>query len=651
MISPTWPLFASLKWRSFGLVAAAALVPSVALIAPSVAQAGLVDTQAIVAQVPLCRVAHAFVKAPCASKLLGDRLLPFVAPIRVTGLKASKTILKLDTDDWKSKAASWINRGLDWLGVPSRYRIPKELKVEVGIGMSLSDVKLALPKGREYQPEFGATIGVQLELLNTPLRGKKFSVKGRVEGRVYLTIAPLLDECVKTKPDWAMAVVNLELTKLNVDKIPDFIDGSDLFISLLNWGLSKMYDDFPQYATRGLSFCIKGKCPGSKPASSSSAAAGGAPAKPGILNLDGLTAQNPYVIGKRLPNGKFDIRLKDAGVLCKVTNDVMTAGCTDAFVNSMANAILPLKVPVPEKLAGPGLTLSADKFQLDLRNPKAPALVGKASITKAGQPGAFAVTLGAKADLNAQCTQDSFMVMVKPRIQSIALSPLPNWLVNGVARSAINGMLKPMDFCFDPIRVKQLGKTINMCKLTDAMLKEQCTAALINGIADAAFPLTVRPAQATFAKDPVLQQLLKGVSLTVQKVKVGVPASDPKKPSVSIDVALRKDGAAGALTTGATATFGVQTKCSATRNAVRVSPFVSNLRVSTIPNWLLKATVIDMGNAAISRWQALCAYGNCKSKQKIDIRMPAVGGGKKPAGGNASAAAPACNFDTFGGGK
>ena len=634
--------------RGHGLVAAASVALSLAALAPA-AHAGLVDTEALVAQVPLCRVAHAFVKAPCASKLLGERLLPYVAPIRVTGLKASKTILKLDTDDWKGKAASWINRGLDWLGVPSRYRIPKELKVEIGINMSLSDVKLAMPKGREYQPEFGATIGVQLELLNTPLRGQKFSVKGRVEGRVYLTIAPLLEECVKSKPDWAMAVVNLELTKLDVDKIPNWIDGSPLFLSVLNWGLSKMYDDFPQYATRGISFCIKGNCPGSKPAAP--AATAGAPSKPGILNLDGLTAQNPYVIGKRLPNGKFDIRLKNAGVLCQITNEVMSTGCTDAFVNSMANAVLPLRLPVPEKLAGPGLTLSADQFTMDLRNPKAPSFVGKASLSKAGQQGAFAVTLGAKVELNAQCTQDSFMMMVRPTIQDIALSPLPAWLVNGVARSAINGMLKPMDFCFGAVKLKELGKTINMCKLTDAMLKEQCTAALINGIADSAFPLTVRPAQATFAQSPMMQQLLAGVSLTVQKVQVAVPASDPKKPSVSIGVALRKDGAAGALETSATATFGVDVKCQAERNAIRISPFVSDLRVSAIPDWLLKATVVNMGNAAISRWQALCAYGNCKDKQKIDIQMPSMGGpAKKPVAGT-TAAAPVCNFDTFKGGK
>src|SRR5262249_8047654 len=153
-------------------------------------------------------------------------LLPHLVPLEISGLHASQTLIDLDTGDWKSKAASWINKGLDWLGVPDRYRIPKKIGYDFAISVSLSDFRFAIPKGREYQPEFAATIRVQMEVASEgPFQGKKFGVTGRTAGKLYLTVAPYGEACTARKVDWTMAIVNFELTRLDVDKIPDFIDG------------------------------------------------------------------------------------------------------------------------------------------------------------------------------------------------------------------------------------------------------------------------------------------------------------------------------------------------------------------------------------------------------------------------------------------
>jgi hypothetical protein len=617
------------------LLALSALALTATLSASITARAGLVDMKALVAQVPLCRVVHSFVKAPCASKLLGDILLPHLTPIEVTGLKASKTIIKLDNDGWAAKAADWVNRGLDWLGLPSRYRVPKEIKVEIGISMSLSNVQLRLPKGREYQPEFGATIGVVLEGLNGLIKGKRFGVRGRVEGRVYLTVAPLRDDCLAKKPNWAMGIVNLELTKLDVDKIPDFIDGSGLFLTLLNWGLSKMYDDYPEYASRGIAFCIRGNCPLPKKAVSA------APKKEGILKLGGLTAQNRYLTGSRRPDGGFAIQLRDASILCSVTNAVMNAGCIDGFVTSMANSILPLRAPLPQRLMGQGVSAVAQRFALDQRDPRTLRILAAAGLEKTGQAEKLAMTLGASLSLNSQCTRDSFLLAVKPTIESVGVSKIPSWVLNGVARAAVNGALKPMDFCPADIAVKKLGKKVSICKVTNALLKEQCTGPFVNAVAQSLFPLSVRPSEATMVQGNAnLQRLLQGIVVTAQGLNVNM--ANPNSPTVGVRIAIQKQGHADALVTDAQASFGVQTKCGKGASALRITPALTSLSVSGVPKWLLQATVVNLGNEAISRWHAICAYGACKDKQKIDVRVPGFGlggGGAKPA--------PTCNFDTF----
>ena len=96
--------------------------------------------------------------------------------------------------------------------------------------------------------------------------------------------------------------------------------------------------------------------------------------------------------------------------------------------------------------------------------------------------------------------------------------------------------------------------------------------------------------------------------------------------------------------------FGVQMKCGKEDNVVRVTPSLKGLTVSKLPQWLLQSTVINLGNAAINKWQAICAYGPCSKEQKIDITLPAFGlGGGGGAGGGKTA--PACSYDTFAGGK
>lgn len=609
------------------------------------AHAGVVDTQALIAQVSLCKVVHGFIKAPCAGKLLGEKLLPNLFPLQVSGLRASQTLIDLDTGDWKSKAAGWINQGLDWLGIPDRYRIPKKIGYDFGIGVQLSNVSLAIPKGNEYQPSFGATLRSELEVLSSgPFKGKKFVVNGRVEGKVYLTVAPYGPECAAGKVDWTMAIVNIELTKLDVDKIPDFIDGSELFKSILNWAVSSKFEDYPQYNTRGLAVCLRGNCPLPAKAVERQAGLASAVANKGVLKLGGLTASNRWLEAAPRADGSVAIRLKDAGLLCQLMDDVTRLGCTDNFINTMASTLLPLRLPVPENLAGPGLSVSADQFTVDLRNPAAPVLLAKASLRKQGQAEALSLTLGTKVELRSQCTAKSFLVLLRPTIESVALSALPAWLVDGLGRAAINSHLQPLDFCFKTFVVPTFNKAINACKLTDALLREQCTGPLVSAVADSLFPLSIRPADATFVKTPALKALLAGVTLQVQRAQVNVPM-DGRNPRIDVQVALRKDGEKEALLTAATAGFGVEMKCGKEDNAVRITPSVEKLSVSKLPAWLLKSTVVNLGNSALSHWQALCAYGDCKTQQKIDIQKPDLGLAL------GQGAAPACSFDTFVGGK
>ena len=596
----------------------------------------LVDTQAIIKQVSMCKVANAFIKATCACKVLGEQILPMITPLEISGLRASQTLINLDTGNWISKARSWINKGLDWLGVPDRYRIPKKIGYDIGIWMKLSKFKISLPKDMKgFAPEFDATISVKLTVLSKgPLKGKTFSATGRAKGRVYVTVAPYGKDCDGGKIDWTMMVLNMELLKVDINRIPNWIDGSSLFIKLLNWGLSKAYDDYPKYNTRGIGVCLKGNCPlATQPPKKE--------AKP-ILKIGGAKGQNKYIaVQLDKKGGVKSIKFKDHTLFCGVIDKIVSSGCSDRFVSAMAKALLPIKVAVPEHLAGKGLAVSADSFSMDIKNKTNVGLKASASLSKTGQRSKFTASLSVKLELKPVCDKKSFLLYVRPTIRGVTLSKPPGWLTNDVAVAAVNGRLENMDFCFPTPKIPVIGKRVNVCKMVDALFKEKCTGPFIGAVAGSLFPLTVRPGQLDLLKDKTLKALLGGIKLTVEKVGVKFSGSNNKNVELSVKISIKKDGQSAALTTSAKAGIGLKSKCGKDNSVVRINPQLKGLNISKIPDWLLKATVVDLANRTIGNWQALCVMGDCKKKQKINVNFPfsSLTTGAKTKS--------TCSFDTF----
>lgn len=600
--------------------------------------------EAIVKQVSFCKVAHGFVKAPCTGKLLGEKILPFLHPIEISGLRASQTIIDLDTGNWVSKARSWINKGLDWLGIPDRYRIPSKIGYDFALGMKLSDLKFSMPKGKEYQPEFGAKIDISIKVMSKgPFEGKKFSPGGSATGRLYVTVVPYGKDCTERKVDWTMAVLHMELTGLKVKGLPAWLTDNKLVLGILNWGLNKVYDDYPQYGTRGIAVCLDGKCPGKGKAEPASAPE---PKKEGVLKLGGASGGNKYIGVTLRKDGTKKIEIKDHNLFCDLGQAVLNSGCTDAFVNAMANTVLPLSVPVPERYAGPGLSVSADKFTLAIDAKNHVALETKVGLRKKGEAEAFGVTLGASVRLRPMCTQKRFMMVMTPQIDAVRMTPLPGWLTNRVLRAAVNSNLKPMAFCFDSIKIKQLGKRINVCEVTDALFQEKCTGPFINALAGSVFPLRVRPSHykdiEKVAPNLKLKTLLSGIQVGVEKASVALAPGKTKSAKIGVEVSVAKDGQSSKLVTGGTATFLVRQKCGRDKNLVEVSPHVDELRISPIPQWLLDATIVNLGNATIGKDRVVC-MGDCPKTAPV---APPATAAKKPA-----AAKPECSYATFQGGK
>jgi len=583
-------------------------------------------------------VANAFIKAPCACKVLGEKILPMITPLEISGIRASQTLINLDTGNWISKARSWINKGLDWLGVPDRYRIPKKIGYNIGIWMKLSKFKITLPKKMKgFAPEFHATIAVKLKVLSKgPLKGKTFSATGKTRGRVYTTVAPYGKDCNSGKIKWTMMIFNMELLKLDINRIPNWIDGSSLFIKLLNWGLSKAYDDYPKYNTRGIGVCLQGNCPLAKQPPKKAA-------KP-ILKIGGSKGQNKYIAIKLdKKGGAKSIKFKDHTLFCGVIDKIVSSGCSDRFISTMAKALLPLKVTLPEHIAGKGLAVSADSFSLKIKKKTKFGLKASASLSKKGQRKKFTVSLSVKLELKPVCDKKSFLIHVRPTIRGISLSKPPRWLTNDVALAAVNGRLENMDFCFPTPKIPVVGKRINVCKMVDALFKEKCTGPFINALAGSLFPLAVRPGQLDLLKDKTLKSLLGGIMLTVEKVGVKFKGRNNKSVELSVKISLSKSGQRAKLTTSAKASIGLKSKCGKDSSVVRISPMLTGLNVSKIPDWLLKATVVDIGNRTIGSWHTLCVMGACKKKQKINLNIPFTSlttGGKK-------ASSSTCSFDTF----
>jgi hypothetical protein len=346
--------------------------------------------------------------------------------------------------------------------------------------------------------------------------------------------------------------------------------------------------------------------------------------------------------------GLRGIKISDHSLFCKVVDDVVNSGCTDQFVNHMANVLLPLRVPVPVQYAGDGLSVSADKFRMALSARNVLALFGEASLLKQGEAEKMTVSVSANLEMKPQCDVKSFMMFLRPTLNAVRVGKIPRWLIDAVVRVAVNSRLKPLDFCFATFKVPGLGKSINACKLTDALLKERCTGPLLNAIADSIFPLRVYPAQATVIRDPYLKQLMAGIWAQVSKVRIDIPPGNERQPQVSVRIDIGKQGESQKLSVGGTLGFGIDMKCGRERNALRVRPSILGIDVSPIPDWLLQSTVVTLGNATIGRWHALCVLGDCKAKQKIDVRFPFA---STLPGGSQPARAAACNFDTFEGGR
>ncbi|MBI3071235.1 MAG: hypothetical protein HYY84_03820 [Deltaproteobacteria bacterium] len=595
---------------------ALSVTPLVLANSPARADAPLFDPSAIVREVPLCKLVAGFVKAPCASKLVGETILPELLPIRIEGLRASQTIVDLDTGDWKSKLRGWINDGLDWLGVPERYTIPKKIGVEFLIDIAMTEASLRVPSGRTLvNPEFDARIAVKTKVVSRgPFHNMTFNAAGRVSGRMYLTVAPHGTACTDKKPDWAMFIVNMELTRLDLDKIPDFIDGSGLFMSIINWGLSKAYVDFPAYKTRGLAVCLSGKCPLPPTAPTSFK-----------VRLGGQGSAD-RAIEIAMAEGKAPaLKFKDHTVLCRITDKALTAPCTDDFVNHMARLLLPLRVPVPSALVGTdGVTVEASSLIVDVEKPRELHVAAAANLMKTGRSDKMSLKLGAGLELKSACDKKSFVVYVRPTIKSAELSRPPAWLMNDIAVAAVNSQVAPIDVCMKPFAVGAAGisKTIDACKLTRAVAAEKCTGPLLTALAGSLFPLTVRPSELTSITLPALKEILAGVSVTVDRANVAVTTGAISTAEIDVTATVAKTGETGTLAVSGRADVRVDTKCGRNEGAVRVSPALKSLAVSTIPDWLIRATLINLGNATIGRWQALCVMGDCAKKQRIDITFP-----------------------------
>ena len=580
---------------------AAALGAALALIAAN-PKAAVADSAGgdLKKQVALCKLVDAIVDTPCAGKFIAETLVPALVPVKVSGIHFEKEKHRFD----KEFDLSLVIEKLTLTPVAGSVR---DLQVQAHVSAEVKVTKVS--KVDEEKLYKGRTYSAQLDL----------------GGTLKLIVAPGAADCTDKALDWSMLVLGFQFDtlknvkiagKLDV-KIPNILTDSAAFLRILDHGVNHAYQDFPDLHARGIAICLtKGKdgkanCPPpANPKSDSKDKSG-----PGavVVSFGGSGGEAAFAVAKS-PSAK---PVTDNAPLCALATSVLAGSCAGPIVNSVAQAILPLRRGLPKEATGAdGIELVAQQLTV-ATSAQGLSLTAKVALAKPGEPD-FAVAASGAVGLDYKCTGSAISLAIRPALTQLTSDPnLPRWLLDGVGASAINRKLAargPIELPLRAKRVEKLNRDVSTCALARALLKTASTDDLVSTVLRSLLPFDLRAgAVVSKLKNAAAKEKIgaaaNDLSLVLREVLVEKGAAATQKLRVSVE--LRKDHQAEALLTEADLLVDAQADCGKGRDVLVLKPAVDSLKTSKLPPWLLGSTVLDVVNAALAAPKTACLMGDC----------------------------------------
>jgi len=307
----------------------------------------------------------------------------------------------------------------------------------------------------------------------------------------------------------------------------------------------------------------------------------------------------------------------DNAPLCALASTVLAGSCAGQIVNSVAQAILPLRRALPKEATGAdGIELVARQLTV-ATSALGLSLTAAVALAKPGEPD-FAVSASGAVGLESKCTGSAISLSIKPALTQLTSDPnLPRWLLDGVGAGAINRKLAsrgPIELPLRAKRVEKLGRDVSTCALARALLKTASTDDLVSTVLRSLLPFDLRAGAVVdklknAAAKEKIGSAASDLSLVLREVVAEKGAAATQKLRVSIE--LRKDQQAEALLTEADLLVDAKADCAKGRDVLVLRPSVESLKASRLPPWLLGSTVLDVVNAALAAPKTACLMGDC----------------------------------------
>ena len=580
-------------------------------------------------KVPICKLVAAMSATTCAPKFVTETLLPSLLPLKISGIHFEKNKVDRTHKAGVQKLQKFLAAGFKWLGPIEKRLLPDRVDHDFDIDVALDKFELT-PVGAGFG-EFKLRAHVAADVKITKVvtndgeqefKDKKYRALADLGGTVYLTFVPGAADCTDQPLDWSMLVMNVvieDLENLEIDgpkrqhKVPRWLTDSKKFLRIVNWGISRGFDDYDALHTRGMGLCLtkgadgKANCPGARPEEQTE----NDPSEHLVITA-GLNGANLKVA---LGN------LKGAGVastapLCVMTTSLLGNACLAPVFNAVSALFLPMRQAVPKTVVGiDGVEAIAQSMQLSTTAAGA-GLAAKIGLGKQGETD-FMLDASGTIGVTPHCENGSFELTLEPQLTKLGSDPvLPKWLLDGVGKTAINGKLAglgPVVVPLKPRQVKELEREISSCAVTKALLKTSATDAVADLVARSLLPLELKAGQ-VMGKAAGTAVATAASDLSLRVTSVDAESAGAKAQKLKVSVELHKEQQAEALTAQATLTVGTSVECGPGKDTLTLTPHLDDLQAGKLPGWLLGSTVLGLVNGALHDPKTACIIGECKAR-------------------------------------
>ncbi len=589
-------------------------------------------------QIPICKVIHSFRGSPCGVKVIAEKIVPKLFPFSLSKFPVNSTTI-----------ANLHNMAAQF-GIGNEDFAPKD---QFEIDLRISSVKVGAVSTENSDAI--AIDGVLEVNITSNVTGGLKSIKALVDfsGAIVLNFFPTVEQCASEGGKTAKIYVTPLIFSIKVREFETVrptwtrIFSSD---KAAKWMLNALLSTGPAIvlgvdAYQGLSRLIKEKkfqpgfevCIGS-PADCKRTTA---PAKaPATFHLQvGEFGQIDLTTG--VPE-KPAVDMSGSLMCTAIKVATANAECRAPLYGKILRDMTPLTIPLPreilrgvakkEGLAPVDIEIGKlDMTKFDVATSGELSIVAKVSDLKImnATPGNkdAPLVVGASVNLHVtpSCDGGSFKLsLAGTRILNIETSAtLPRWMQEGFGKSAINAYLPVIKMCFEPQKIPMSDQTLDLCTLTDRLLKNKSTGKLANIFADGVLPITIEPGTLIAADKatPASKAFLEGLAITASNPRV----SSGKDVSVSIDIGVKK-GSESMVLKGTTIKISSSANCKKRGGSIQLVPSIDTVAKNeiTIPKWLIGGSLVQLANDSFERKPPLiCIAGACKA-EKVEPAPPSA---------------------------